>query len=726
MSLKGRVALGRALAVLVPGAALALWLALGAGFLFAALEPARRASLADALAPLVESHGMMLVLWWLVASLGAGLLARHLHAGHVEAVARLADATRVLASDAAAPPAPPQGSAQVRALAEAVNALADQRRALKDDMTRLVAEASRDVAIQRDQLAALMAELQQSVVVLNLEGRILLYNAQARALFRRLSQAPGGAGGAELIGLGRSIHAVIDRALIAHARETIEHRIARGDVRASTRFVTTTPLGHLIQVLLAPVRPGTDAACAINGFVLLLDDITEEYEARSRQDRSWLDLSEASRASFAAMQAALDMLDYPDLELTDRERFQAVVRDEVSAMSARLAALAADASQDLKTRWPLQDMLGADLIAAAARRIAAETGRQVGTEEVDPDIWLSVDSFALMEALTFLATQLVGAMGEPALTLRLSPAGARAHLDLAFHSAGVATPGATLAGWQTRPMRTGDTASPLSVRDVVERHGGELWLEHARGGSSACFRFLLPVASGTAQELPAPGESRPAYFDFDLFAASAQSRESDERLLSEIAYTVFDTETTGLDPAGGDEIIQIGATRIVNGRMLASECFDQLVDPGRSIPEAGIAVHGIRPEMVRGKPSIAQVLPAFHAFAADTVLVGHNVAFDLRFLTLKEAASGVRFDQPVLDTLLLASIVHPGEDSHHLEAMAGRLGVTVSGRHTALGDALVTAEIFQKLLPLLRQRGILTLGEARAAAQSSYYAHLRY
>ncbi|QRG07748.1 DNA polymerase III subunit epsilon [Xanthobacter dioxanivorans] len=712
------------LAVLTPGAILGLWFVLGAGLLYAALGEDERASVVAALAPLVDSHGMLVVLWWFLAAAGLGLLARRLHAAYVEAPARLADATRVLAGDAAGPDVTPQGSPGTRVLAEAVNALAGQRRALEQDMARLVADASRDVAVQRDQLAALMAELAQSVVVLNLEGRILLYNARARGLFRRLSPAPGGAGGAELIGLGRSIHAVIDRALIDHAREGIEARIARGDARASARFVTTTPLGHLIQVSLAPVRAGADQTAAINGFVLLLDDITEEYEAQSRQDRRWLDLSEASRASFASMQAALDMLDYPDLDPADRERFQAVVRDEVGAMSARLTALAATASQDMKTRWPLQDMLGADLVAAAAQRIAAETGRRVATDAVDGDIWLSVDSFALIKALAFLAARLVEAVGEPDLALRLAPAGGRAHLDLAW--SGTGAPGRRLTGWQTSPMQAGDAPSPLSVRDVVERHGGELWLEHARDGAGACFRFLLPVAAGVAPEVPAPGESRPAYYDFDLFAASAQSRESDDQPLGEIAYTVFDTETTGLDPAGGDEILQIGATRIVNGRLLASECFDQLVDPERSIPEAGIAVHGIRPEMVRGKPRLAAVLPAFHAFAAETVLVGHNVAFDLRFLTLKADATGVRFDQPVLDTLLLGGVVHPGEDNHSLEAMAARLGVAVAGRHTALGDALATAEIFLKLLPLLRQRGILTLGQARAAAQTSYYARLRY
>jgi DNA polymerase-3 subunit epsilon len=80
----------------------------------------------------------------------------------------------------------------------------------------------------------------------------------------------------------------------------------------------------------------------------------------------------------------------------------------------------------------------------------------------------------------------------------------------------------------------------------------------------------------------------------------------------------------------------------------------------------------------------------------------------------------VRFDHPVLDTLLLASVVHPREASHGLEEIAARFGVAVSARHTAIGDALATAEVFLKLLRHLREQGVGT------AAQQSYYARLRY
>jgi DNA polymerase III subunit epsilon len=108
------------------------------------------------------------------------------------------------------------------------------------------------------------------------------------------------------------------------------------------------------------------------------------------------------------------------------------------------------------------------------------------------------------------------------------------------------------------------------------------------------------------------------------------------------------------------------------------------------------------------------------------VLVAHNAAFDMKFLQLKEAETGLTFDHPVLDTLLLSAVVHPNQESHRLEAIAERFNITVLGRHTALGDAMVTAEVWLRLIPLMQEMGIHTMRQAREAAQKTYYARLKY
>lgn len=631
---------------------------------------------------------------------------------------------------------PLKGNVETRELARLFNQLVEQREALRREMDERVSEAARGIEQERSRLAALMSELTQSVVVCNLDGRILLYNNRARLQFKTLSQAPDVAGGAEIIGLGRSIYGVFDRKLVAHALESIQQRILRGAAEPSAQFVTATVAGQFLRVQMAPVRAPSGATPEgvhpLTGFVLMLDNITRDFEAEAARDRVLHILTERSRAALANMQAALDMLDYPDLEPAMRDRFLGVIRDETRALGQRISELEGDATQSLQTRWPLEEMLGADFVAAAVRRIESVTGVSASATTVDASLWLHVESFSLLQALVYLAERLSDEFGVRVLHVRLAPdlsARGKAHLDLVWSGQAMSTE--TVMSWEMDAMTAGGESTPMTVRDVVDRHNGAFWFERERQRHEAFFRFLLPVATPLVQAQQAVAaalqiSSRPEYYDFDLFKSSELTRSLDDRRLVDLVYTVFDTETTGLHPSQGDEIIQIGAARIVNNKLLRQECFEQLVDPQRPIPPEGIPIHGIQPEMVVGQPTIDQVLPAFHAFAQDTVLVAHNAAFDMRFLQLKEKRTGLSFDHPVLDTLLLSAVVHPHQDSHRLEAIAERFNITIIGRHTALGDAIVTAEVLLRLIPLLAEKGIHTLGQAREVAEKTYYARLKY
>lgn len=199
-----------------------------------------------------------------------------------------------------------------------------------------------------------------------------------------------------------------------------------------------------------------------------------------------------------------------------------------------------------------------------------------------------------------------------------------------------------------------------------------------------------------------------------------------DRPLDSLVYTAFDTETTGLQPSEGDEIIQIGALHVIDGHIQADLAFEALIDPQRAINPESEKIHGITPAMLAGKPTLSRVLPEFHTFCADTVLLGHNVAFDMRFLQIKEATTGVVFTQPVVDTLLLAAVAYPNQPHHSLESSMALLGVEIEHRHSAYSDAVATAQVFLKLLPLLAERGIITLGQAIEASKKTPFARLVY
>ena len=714
------------------GASFALWLTLltlfayglfGAvgGALWFDLDVAQRAALRALLADRVA----LIALTALLLPVPLGLLLRRWIRSYPAVASRMAEELALIHSVNPAHRVALDGGAAMRRLGGAINSFADAHMRLAGQVQARVDEANLRLEEEKNRLAALMSELVQSVLVCNAEGRILLYNARAAELLG----AESGAAGSAPVGLGRSVFGIVERSQIVHALDKIGRRLEQHEDRPVAHFVTTRG-EQLLRVQMAPV--GDPQQGEIGGFVLMLEDITRGVAADSRREHLMRQLTEGTRASLANIRAAAETVrQYPDMDAEQRRRFTAVINDEAEALSARLDATAAAAADTPGGAWPLEDMLAADLVFALQRDFERRLGLATGQRGGDEPLWLSVDSHALVQALTHVAGQLVSALGIRSVVIETVGAGRFVRLSLCW--TGPPVDPLLLRRWldesyESEPHAPGaDRGPPLD--QLLQRHGAEIWSQADRVAGLARLCLQLPSAQPAhVARAPRSLPSRPVYYDFDLFSQRGQTPELDERALAELTYTVFDTETTGLAPSDGDEIISIGAVRIVNGRLLRHECFDRLIKPLRPVRRESQEIHGIATRMLSGQPGIEQVLPLFARFAEDTVLVAHNAAFDMRFLQLAHARTGIAFDQPVLDTLMLSALVHPGhpETEHRLERIAARLGVPTIGRHTALGDAMLTGEVFLKLVPLLADAGIRTLRQAREASQKTPYAKLEY
>ncbi len=631
---------------------------------------------------------------------------------------------------------PPQGTAAVRTLATTINGFAEKLQALQQDRDAAIRQARADLEEEHNRLAAILAELTDGVIVCNLDGRILLYNQQARHLLNAPAHSSGG-----FVGLGRSIFGLLDRNAITYGLRHLQSRAlqpATDDRDHSAGFITATTSGALLRVRMAPLL---DYEADLTGFVLTLQDMTQGITASSRRDFLLQRLTERFCGGLANIRVAIETLEQfstmPPAQLT---RFQQIISDESTTLSAELDQTMREFAGDLHAQWWHETIAAADLLVAVQHHLVKVTGLLVEYALPLPDLWLRVDNYAIVHGLTTAVRDLQATFGVTHLHLGVQPlphhpargdAPPRrfATLDVHWPSRNVAVE--AWLDWKERVSTVDAGDATLTLREVAERHGSDLWFQHDPTTEQSYFRLLLPLAESRPGALSRPvavapaSVSRPEYYDFNLFAQGNQGGALLDRPLTALTYTVFDTETTGLDPTQ-DRIVSLGAVRIVNGRLLRQELFDQLVDPERPMPAAAEEVHGITDQMVRGQPTIEQVLPQFVRFAEETVLVGHNIAFDLRMVETEEPVTGVKVSNPFLDTLLLSAVIHPDGDNHSMEALADRLGVIMVGRHTALGDAFVTAEIFLRMIPLLHVAGITTLGEAVNAAQQTYFARLKY
>jgi len=179
------------------------------------------------------------------------------------------------------------------------------------------------------------------------------------------------------------------------------------------------------------------------------------------------------------------------------------------------------------------------------------------------------------------------------------------------------------------------------------------------------------------------------------------------RKIQEVEFTIFDTETTGLEPKSGDKIIEIAAVKIKAGKMIGS--FETFVNPHRKVSPGAFAVNKISQEMLTDAPDILEVLPKFLDFIGDSCLCSYNAAFDMGFIESEpNFFKADKLDKIiVVDVLKMAKRLLPGCERYALWFIAQKLGISVKQQHRAMSDVVLTVDVFQKLNDILKGKEVL-------------------
>lgn len=570
------------------------------------------------------------------------------------------------------------------------------REAWRGDRQRLAtahAEGARSAARIRQELETLLQVLDTPLLLCDHHRRILLFNQAAEKLF----EAHTG------LGLGKRLEALLP---ISSLQEALGKLPADG----APRELLIPCDERWLHMVMRRVPQS-------NGETLLtLTDATaawtSEMGARAGLTQHMGPLRRHGASLASAAEALGSVRHARHIDDTLRQRLEAVIDEESRALGneiENLGRLIEDMQQQGERLVPLWSN---DLWQSLNERLG---DRSIEVLPIGMPAWFKGDAPALLVMLATLLERLSQHAGTRHFEGEILLGNRRVYLDLIWP--GKPLPQRELAAWCEQRLEM----LPLSPRvgDLLRQHASDAWSLADGDGQHARLRLPLPAMDRVGAP-PSQLPPRPEFHDFGIADLPPPDAELARCSLRALEIVAFDTETTGLELRRGDTVISIGACRIVNGRLLASDTFDARVDPGKPIPPASTAIHGITDSEVAGAPPLPVMLPRFRDYIGDAVILAHNAAFDL--LALQPTGSGTALDMPVLDTLLLSRALDESLDGHDLDTLAERydLSFPPGTRHTALGDARVTAELWLALMPRLEARGIETLEQALALQATAF------
>ena len=690
----------------------------GGFLLFALLHTFLSPQLGEALSEIRAEQLPLIILAFAIPAGLAAWVVHHLIQSRILPVGRMADASTFIGSGSSAITLEETGIAELDRLREGLLQAAERSKTQKEQLGLELERASQRLRSERDTLAAIISQLRQGVVVTNRKGRVLLFNASADLLLSFPNKQPP-----VYLGLGRPVDSLMDPAMSAWAMSEAGRQ--KDDVPVP--FVTVSPAGRLlnVRVLQTLGSRGEDS-----GFIFFLNDITDSRMREGVSQKFADNGLRRMRDSIAGIQAAADNLkNYPDASPEQRLTFHELILSESERISKEIKAYEAEEQKSAAAESSLSLIDAGVLCKITLEMCGSEaSGFEIQPQAEDGWLFALADTFTFPVSLAFLGEG-VGRLSTEGHKPELTAGLFEKYVRFSWSWTGERLGEEQVESWLQEKPKAGTLVLPHSLQDVLNRHRANWWVKEAESDNEEeAGRNELSIILPRKQS-PEGGEPavKPAASGFDIGLMRSSADESVmNQPLDTLDATVFDTETTGLNPSDGDKLVSIGGVRIVNGRLRENELFNELINPGRSVPEASTRIHGITEDMLEGRPPASQILPSFDMFTGDGVLIAHNAAFDMRFLELEHPGDFLAYNKTVIDTLLLSNVLHPRLEGHSVEDLAVRYDVESETRHDALGDAITTARIFVKMIPLLKKAGINTVGDAIRASRESLYAKLRY
>lgn len=552
------------------------------------------------------------------------------------------------------------------------------------------AEGARSAARISQQLETLLQVLETPLLLCDRHRRVMLYNQAAEDFFT------GNTG----LGLGKRLETLLPLS-------SLQHAINQLPADGSPREILAPCDARWLKVILRRV-PGSEKETLIT-----CSDATTSWSNEMGVRADLVNILPPFRQHTANLTSAVDALALLGQQADQqplRQRFAHIIQEESAALSDSVATLGTlldnlqQQGERLTPMWSNDFWQALDERLDPAQRLITPIGMPA---------WFKGDAPTLIALFNSLVHHLQNYLPAGGFEGELGIGKRRIYVDLVWQ--GSTIPEHELAQWREQPME--DLPLCPSVADVLRQHASDIWSVADPDGQRARLRLPLPaVARSGAPREPTP--PRPEFHDFGIAHLPPPDELLATRALRCLDIVSFDTETTGLELRRNDTVISLGACRIVNSRLLANDVFDQFVDPERAIPSASTAIHGITAGDVSGAPVLSVVLRQFRDYVDGGVLLAHNASFDM----LAISRQGVDFDMPILDTLLISKALDAALDSHDLDSLAERYGLSFppGTRHTALGDAQVTAELWLALLPRLEARGVDTLEHLLALQANAF------